>query len=100
MIPATDELCLPDISLDRLWGVVDNVEGAGTGGKPAGVMHWSKGCRTVAGVGIEGDAVDRTDVGCVVELCHGAGAGGEWRGGDVGVLGPHDPRIVDVVRML
>src|ERR1700733_6656444 len=67
-------------SLRLRWSSVPyDVKGAGRARKPAGVMHWSEGCRAIALIGVVGDAVEGLDMGSVVIPMHWAGAGGERR---------------------
>src|ERR1700679_1384630 len=80
--------------------VVDGVEGSGGWVGPAGVVDGGKGCGAVAGGGVEGAAVEGVDVRGFVVPEHGAGVGGEWGCGGVGVGGNFDGGLVDVVGVL
>src|ERR1700679_3138697 len=82
------------------WRVADDVEGGGCGVGPAGVVHRSEGCGTIAGVGIEGDAVERMDVWREV-VPEGVAVDRRWLGGGGGGVGRDgDGREVDVVGVL
>jgi len=63
-------------------------------------MHGSEGRGTVAGVGVEGDSVERVDVRCVVVPEGLADARRRWRGGDISVGGENDLFFVDVAGVL
>jgi hypothetical protein len=63
-------------------------------------VHGSDGRRTVAGVGIEGDAVERMNVWGVVVKEHEAGTGGRRRNRNERVGGHGDVVRVDVVGVL
>ena len=80
--------------------VVDDVKGARFAGGPARVVRRCDGGEAVAGIGIEGDAVERANVRKSVEETHVAIFVGSWRRGNERVCGDFDPGIVDVASVL
>ena len=80
--------------------IADDIEGARGSVWPAGVVDGGEGCQTIAGVWVEGNAIERVDVRCPVLPKHLALVWRRRRRWNVSVSRDCDEIVVDVVCVL